>query len=70
MLFSKKQKLFSFDAPPITGIRVKITEIFNNRDEQKLLKREKIPQLCREDGEWEDIYSFYERPIYLEDNNG
>lgn len=60
-----------FELSPIDGIRWMNTEIYDKSGkDNKLQKTERTLQFRRKDGSWEDVWTNWNSPIYLDNKNG
>lgn len=65
--FKKTTPTSIYDCAPIESLRWNETNIYNkNEKDPKHIKTERVLQYRRVDGSWEDVWVFYNSPIYLE----
>jgi hypothetical protein len=63
----KKKTSPIYKLSPIENIRWVKTDIYNKDEKDpKLVKTQSVLQYQRTDGSWEDVWTSYNSPIYLE----
>ena len=76
MFFRKKSNTalspsFGFEADVIDGIRWNNIEIYGkDGKDSKLLKTERVLQYRRVNGAWENVWTQFNNPVYLDQKNG
>jgi hypothetical protein len=66
-MFNCFKKKLTYDMSPLESIRWVETNIYEkDTKDPKHVKTEKVLQYRRGDGSWEDVWTYYNSPIYLE----